>query len=130
MKALNVVFFFILILCLLGCSKSNFNGIQVKNWKMKMDQKEYKVSFTDFYGNTEQQLSLKNRTKLTLIIQSKIEKGKVHFQLIDQKENEIWKVALNGIETFEKRITINPNKIYKIKLSGEKASGNFSSTWN
>ncbi|SEB47883.1 hypothetical protein SAMN04489761_0952 [Tenacibaculum sp. MAR_2009_124] len=130
MKALKGVSVFILILSFLGCSKSNFNGIQVKNWKMKMNQNEYKINFTDFYGNTEQQLPLKNQNKITIVIQSKIEKGKAYFYLMDQKENQICKIALSSIESIKKTISIDPKKVYRIKLSGENASGNFSSTWN
>ncbi|CAM1368924.1 hypothetical protein [Tenacibaculum xiamenense] len=130
MKTLKVLSIIMLVLSFLSCSKTSYNGIRVKNWKMKMDQHEYKVSFTDFNGSTQQELPIKNIESLTIVINSKIEKGKVYFQLVDHEEKSIWKEEINTIKSIEKTILINSNKTYRIKLYGENATGNFSSTWD
>lgn len=112
-------------LSLFGCSGGSYKA---KCSNEDNTNNSMKMSYSDFQGYKFTSIKLKNGDELNLNINVTTEKGNLKITLIDENDNELFKVE-NPKEKVIKTIKINKDATYRIKVEG-KHKGSYKITWN
>jgi len=115
----------LITLFLAGCSVGSY---KTKSSTENDTNNSMEMSYSSFEGSKFTPIKLKNGDELKLDIQVTTEEGNLKIALIDEKDNELFKIE-NPKEQIVKTIKINKYATYKVKVEGTH-KGSYKIIWD
>ncbi|WP_315080591.1 hypothetical protein [uncultured Clostridium sp.] len=115
----------LITLFLVGCSGGSY---KIKSSIENNTNNSMVMSYSNFEGYKFTTLKLKNGDKLNLNIKVTTEEGNLKIALIDENDDELFKVG-NPKDEIVKTIEINKDGTYKLKVEGNH-KGSYKIDWD